>query len=230
MDERTARAAVAATAQMMESASLAESFGHVSARWGDGFLITSTRPFSVADADDVVRVDHSAAPPSGGRNVPLETPMHAVLYLTRSDIGAVCRGHPPAVVAWGTGTGDLPLLHGLGALAGVTVPVHPDVDLITTPRQAAALAATLGSGSSLILRANGCLAVGAGPLEALTRLYYLEERARVALQRPPSEGGGDRLGGPDPSHRTGTRPSDGLGRDDLRRHLEAVQAARPHET
>jgi len=181
MDERTARQRVAATARMMETAGLAEAFGHVSSRWGDGFLITSTRPFATAGTDDLIRVDDSAAPPPGGGEVPLETPMHAAVYLARPDVGAVCRAHPPAVVAWGTNNTDLPLLHGLGALAGVTVRVHADIDLITTLEQAAAIAASLGADSALILRANGCLAVGATPLEALTRLYYLEERAQVAF-------------------------------------------------
>jgi hypothetical protein len=66
-------------------------------------------------------------------------------------------------------------------MAGRRVAIHPDVDLISTLEQGRAVASTLGSESSLILRCNGCLAVGAGLLEALTRLYFLEERARVAL-------------------------------------------------
>jgi ribulose-5-phosphate 4-epimerase/fuculose-1-phosphate aldolase len=44
-----------------------------------------------------------------------------------------------------------------------------------------AVATTLADDHAVILRANGCLAIGATPLEALTRLYYLEERAEVAL-------------------------------------------------
>jgi ribulose-5-phosphate 4-epimerase/fuculose-1-phosphate aldolase len=75
------------------------------------------------------------------------------------------------------------------------VAVHPDVDLISTPAQGSALAATLGGDFSVILRANGCLSVGASLSEALTRLYFLEERARVALHAAGSGAGiewGDR--------------------------------------
>ena len=110
----------------MSAAGLAEAFGHVSARWKGGFAITSTLPFAVAGPEGVVVVPDAGDPPSGGAGAPLETPMHAAVYLARPDVGAICRGHPPAVVAWGTGIEELPLLHGLGALAGTRVWVHPD--------------------------------------------------------------------------------------------------------
>ena len=181
MDERSGRESVVRTAQMMAAAGLAEAFGHVSMRSADGFLITSTLPFIVAGPDDVVLVPDPANPPSGGDGAPLETPLHAAIYLARPDVSAICRGHPASAVAWGVGTDDLPLLHGLGALAGGRVRVHADVDLISTLDQGNAVAATLGDEHSVILRANGCLAVGATLLEALTRLYFLEERARVAM-------------------------------------------------
>ncbi len=180
--EQALRESIAETARMMSRAGLAEAFGHVSARSGEGFLITSTLPFTEATADDVISVPNPLAPPTGDPRIPLETPMHAALYVSRPDISAICRGHPPSVVAWGTGTAPLPLLHGLGGLAGEVVAVHPDTTLISSPAQAEAVAGTLSDDSAVILRANGCLAVGASLLEALTRLYYLEERASVALQ------------------------------------------------
>lgn len=184
MDERTARESVTRTARMMSRAGLAEAFGHVSARLGDGFAITSTLPFTAAGPDDVVMVADANHPPSGGGGAPLETPMHAAIYLARPDVGAICRGHPPWVVSWGVGTDNLPLLHGLGALAGRRVGVSPDVDLISTLSQGTAVAEVLGNDHAVVLRANGCLTVGTTPLEALTRLYFLEERARVAISSP----------------------------------------------
>ncbi|HSF86679.1 MAG TPA: class II aldolase/adducin family protein [Acidimicrobiia bacterium] len=181
MDEGRARDSIVAAARMMSAAGLAEAFGHVSIRWGDGFLITSTLPFATAGPEDVVLVPDLADPPSGGGNTPLETPMHAAVYAARADVNAICRGHPPAVVAWGVGTESVPLFHGLGALAGERVDVHDNVQLVSTSTHGAAVAETLGDGHAVVLRANGCLAAGATPLEALTRLYFLEERARIAL-------------------------------------------------
>jgi len=187
-DERTIRNDVARMARMMARAGLAEAFGHVSARFEDGYAITSVKPFLAAGPDDVIMVPDLRTPPSGTGTASLEVPMHAAVYLARPDVQAICRGHSPAVAAWGVGTDDLPLLHGLGALAGRHVAVHDDVELITSLARAGGLVETLADDHCVILRSNGALAVGTALSEALTRLYYLEERARVALQRP--DGGG----------------------------------------
>ena len=188
MDERAVRRTVVRTARLMAGAGLAQAFGHVSARWRDGLAITSTLPFSIAGPDDVIIVPDLADPPSGVGGAPLETAVHAAVYLERPDVGGICRGHPPAVVAWGVGVDHLPLLHGLGALAGEQVAVYDDVDLVATLAQGAGVAATLSDAFAVILRGNGALAVGATPLEALTRLYFLEERARVALDGTAGRG------------------------------------------
>lgn len=177
------RTAVATVARMVSRAGLLEAFGHVSARTDDGgFVITSVAPLLASKPEDVIVVDPSGTAVSGPTDsAPLETPMHAAIYASRTDVGAICRGHSPYVVAWGVGTDDLPLMHGLGAIAGARVPVHDDIELITTADSGAAVAATLAGNDSVILRANGALSVGTDPIEAATRLYFLEERARVAL-------------------------------------------------
>ena len=188
MDSTQARHAVAATARMLARAGLVEAFGHVSARLDRGLAITSVRPLGAAVADDVVVCDHEGVPRAGpGEELPLETSLHLAVYQVRPDVGAICRGHPPSVVVWGAGTADLPLRHGLGALAGATVRVHPDIDLVTDRARGVAVARTLGTDQAVLLRANGALAVGADLSEAAARLYFLEERARVALAAADAE-------------------------------------------
>lgn len=176
------RSDVASTARMLASAGLVEAFGHVSARTPSGFLITSTSPLFEATADDVIRVESGV--PTGGPTgaTPLELPMHAAIYDARPDVGAICRGHPPYVVTWGVSSESLPLLHGLGGMAGRTVRTHPDIELVKTADAGEEVARTLGDDYSVLLASNGCLAVGTDLLEASTRLWYLEERARVAVQ------------------------------------------------
>lgn len=183
IDFSAARPLVAATARMISRAGLVEAFGHVSTRTDEGFAITGVGPLHRSRPEDVILADVDGRPSDGPTaTAPLEIHMHAAVYAARRDVGAICRGHPPYTVAWGIGTDDLPLLHGLGALAGDRVRVHDDIELITRPEQAAAVATTLAAGSSVILRANGALAVGRDLLEAATRLFYLEDRSRVALQ------------------------------------------------
>ncbi len=66
-------------------------------------------------------------------------------------------------------------------MLGAVVPVHPDLDLIAGPESGDRLALTLGQHHCALLLSNGGLAVGADLLEAATRLWFLEERAQVAL-------------------------------------------------
>jgi HCOMODA/2-hydroxy-3-carboxy-muconic semialdehyde decarboxylase len=184
---------VADTARMLAAAGLVEAFGHVSMRLDESrFLITSTLPMLEASAETILTVDvHGEVLDDPVGAAPLEIPLHAAVYSERSDVNAVCRGHGRAMVAWGVTENDIPLLHGLGAIAGTTIPVHADLDLISSAESASSVAATLGAYHCALLKGNGGFAVGADLLEAATRLWFLEERAQVALAAPttrPPEG------------------------------------------
>ena len=177
------KAEVAATARMMSAARLVDAFGHASVRLpGGGFLMTSTAPLLTTAAETILTVNDSGETIDAPAGKPLEIVIHAGIYRARPDVGAVCRGHGAAMAAWGERGAEVPLMHGMGGLAGKVVPVHPDLDLITTLDSGDRMAATLGDNRSMLLQANGGLAVGADLLEAATRLWYLEERCRVAVE------------------------------------------------
>lgn len=171
-------AAVAATARALVRLDLVAAFGHVSARDGDGFLLTSTEPLVEATADSIGRFGPRRAPAAGS---PLEAPLHEAIYRTRTDVGAICRTHSPYAVLWGALPEVPPLCHGLGGLSG-RVGLHLDPELVCDEERAAAAIAALGEGHSLLLAANGALAVGAELGEALARAWYLEDRCRVAWE------------------------------------------------
>ena len=182
------KADVAATARMMAAARLVEGFGHASARLaGGGFLMTSTSPLLSHTAGDVLTCDDEGNAIDAPAGKPLEIVIHAGIYRARPDVGAICRGHGAAMAAWGVRGEPVPLLHGMGGLAGEVVPIHPDLALITTLESGDRMAATLGDNRSMLLLANGGVAVGADLLEAATRLWYLEERCRVAVEAGPVE-------------------------------------------
>lgn len=149
--------------------------------------ITSTRPLDGATPADVVLVEDGQPVDGPVGQTPMEAAMHTAIYAARPDVRAICRGHPPAVVLWGTGVESLPLLHGLGALAGDVVRVHDDIELVKDSDRGTAVATTLGDDTSVLLRANGALSVGPRAIEAATSLYFLEERARVAIGARSSE-------------------------------------------
>ncbi|MFN7148780.1 MAG: class II aldolase/adducin family protein [Microthrixaceae bacterium] len=179
---------VAATARALVAAGLIEAFGHVSARLDDGgSLITPTTPLGVTTAQQVVRVDAAGVAADASARPPLEVPLHLAIYRARPDVHAICRGHGRAMVAWGASRRDLPVHHGLGLLAGTEVRVHPDRDLVTTPEVADDVARTLATDRCVLLWGNGGLATGADLLDAATRMWFLEERAQVALAAPPDD-------------------------------------------
>ncbi len=175
-DPRTADE-VARIARMLAAAGLVEGFGHVSARVGEGFVITSTAPLGAMRGVDV-------APP-GAPDRPLETPLHAAVYRARSDVGAICRTHSPAAVVWGARGSAPPLLHGLGGLSG-RIALGADGDLVDTDAGGDAAAAALADADILLPRANGAICTGESLRVAIVRAWFLEERARVALDAGPT--------------------------------------------
>ena len=181
MADSELKSKVAFTAKMLVRAGLIEGFGHVSARTKGGLFITSTEPLANTVANDVILYEYPKTLKSKSKNLPLETPMHAAIYRERIDVNAICRGHGKFVSNWAVSSEELPLLHGLGAIAGEKVKNHNDINLITNADSAKKVAETLGTDVSLILGSNGCLSTGVNLLEAATRLYFLEERARIAI-------------------------------------------------
>lgn len=180
-------AAVAEAARILTGAGLVEAFGHVSARAGDGFLITATRPLGAARAADVHTIDADGEAPAGASDVPLETPMHAAILAARDDIGAICRTHSPAAVRAGSRGQVPPLVHGLGGLAG-EVRLCGRSDLVTDEAAGLEIAAALGDGDCLLVRGNGAIATGRSLEEAVVRARYLEERCLLGEGFEPWEG------------------------------------------
>lgn len=170
---------VAATARLLAAAGLVEAFGHVSARTEVGFLITSTTPLLEASAASVHHLDPSGAS-GGAEGVPLEAHLHAALYATRPDVGAVCRTHSRFAVALGVRSEAPPLLHGLGGLSG-QVALYDGPELIATSTAGDLAARAIGDADCLLLRGNGALATGDTLAQAAVRAYHLEERCRVAI-------------------------------------------------
>lgn len=174
-------AEVASLARLIAAAGLVQAFGHVSARRAEGgFTITSTAPLGCASAAGTLACDETGAALGSGEGLPLEAPLHAALYASREDVGAICRTHSPAVVTAGATLEGLPVTHGLGGLAG-RVAFFNDPQLVTDGERAAAAAAALGADDCLLVRGNGAVATGSGLPEAAVRAWFLEERARVLL-------------------------------------------------
>jgi len=180
------REGVASAARLVSRAGLVEAFGHVSARTDDGFLISSTRPMADAHPDGVVEVAADGSVPEGTPDVPIETPMHAAIYRSRGDVGAVCRTHSPAAVIAGSAGRVPPVSHGLGGLSG-EVRLCGYSDLVSSPEAADRVASDLEGAACLLLRGNGSVVVGRDLPEAIVRAWYLEERCEVSGRVPEGQ-------------------------------------------
>ena len=178
---------MAEAARIITGAGLVEAFGHVSARAGDGFLITATRPLGGAGERDVYRVDADGEAPEGATDLPLETPMHAAVYAARPEVQAICRTHSPAAVRAGARQVVPPLVHGLGGLAG-EVALCGRTDLVTDREAGGEISRDLGSADCLLIRGNGSIATGRSLAEAVVRARYLEERCLAGACMGQEEG------------------------------------------
>lgn len=175
---------VIAACRIIDGKGLIEAYGHVSLRipGTDRILITPRGAIGLIDARALLVVDLHGRLVRGRGTLPLELPMHTVVYRRRPDVQALVRTHSPAALTWGILGRPLRPVHGHGSFLGAQVPVYPRVDLIATEALGEELAATLGNAEAVLLRGNGTLVTGAALREACVKAIWLEESARLQIQ------------------------------------------------
>lgn len=174
------RAEIIRVCEILEGMGLVEGFGHVSARLDDSrILITPARAPGLAQAADLFTFNLAGELMAGPTAVgpPLERWLHLAIYRVRPDVQAICRTHSHMAAALGVANQPLRPAHGFGGMLGLTVPVHPENDLITNDTLGQAVAVTLADGAAVLLRGNGGVVTGNSLRQACVRAIYLEEAA-----------------------------------------------------
>lgn len=177
-------------ARALGRAGLVHAFGHCSVRIDeDHFLVCAARPMErVGNAPGTVCAVAGPLP----EGVLGEVRVHQQIYARRSDINAVCRIMPPALMALST-QGLVPRpRHGIGAYFA-DLPLWPDPRLLRDDASAAALATMLGNAPAIVMRGNGAVVVGETMPRAVTLAWFLEDAARIerdvrAMGFPPDSG------------------------------------------
>lgn len=155
--------------------------GNVSVRTGPTAHVTPTRtPYAQMRARDLVMVDVATGTTLGDGVPSRELPLHLAVYRARPDVGAVLHTHSVAATAWSFL--DEPLAPELEDLA------YHGIDPVRTSPPAPAgsdelahaAAATLGTGTAVLLGHHGVLTVGATPQDALLTARVVERQAQVA--------------------------------------------------
>ena len=203
--EAALRAAVVRTARAMNALGINRGkAGNVSARHGDGFLITpSGLAYERTGPDDIVAMTGDGRPASGGRVPSSEWRFHHAIYAHRGDVTAVVHTHAPFATTLACLERSIPAFHYMVAVAGGSdIRCAPYATFGTEALAECALAALQGRRACLLAH-HGMIAVGASldaalalavDVEALAETYWRalqietprllddDEMARVAAQ------------------------------------------------
>ena len=172
---------------------IVDSFGHVSVRHdktAGHFLLARNMAPSLVRRADIVTFDlNGTAVDAAGRRVYLERFIHAEIYRARTDVNSVVHSHSPSVIPFGVTQQSLrPVFHMSGFLGEGSAlfeirDVAEDTDmLISSGPLGEALAAALGSHSTVLMRGHGSTVVGASVEQAVYRAIYAEVNARLQIQ------------------------------------------------
>lgn len=120
MSDTDLRETIVRVAQAMDRAGFAPSkSGNVSARFGDGMLITpSGLPYAVMSPGDLVEIDLHGHLRGVERRPSSEWPFHAAIYAARPDAKAIVHTHSPKATALSCARRGIPAFHYMIALAG----------------------------------------------------------------------------------------------------------------
>jgi L-fuculose-phosphate aldolase len=129
--------------------------------------------------EELVLVDLQGKKVSGGRDVSLETPMHAAIYRVRSDIQAVVHTHPPTATAFGIAKmAILPLQIEMFMLFPNGVPVVPFI-APGSKALAEAVQKKLAGCNAVVLENHGIVTVGETVEAACDLNEMVEEAAKI---------------------------------------------------
>jgi L-fuculose-phosphate aldolase len=138
--------------------------GHVSARSGDGASVLM-KPNGLGleevTPDDILSIDLEGKRLAGEGPIHLEYVLHTEIYKVRPDVRSVVHSHPLYTTALGATDAALEMLNHDAVLFRDGLAYFDDTaELIVSPEQGAAVAASLGDRRALIMRGHGVLFVG----------------------------------------------------------------------
>ncbi len=160
--EARLRAEIVAIARAMDEAGFAPSkSGNVSARWGDGFLITpSGLPYARMQPADLVHLALDGTVLSGAKPSS-EWRFHAEIYKARPELSAHVHTHSPRATALAAARRGIPAFHYMIALAGGPDIRCADYATFGTAELAANAVRALEGRKAVLLANHGVIALGA---------------------------------------------------------------------
>jgi L-fuculose-phosphate aldolase len=174
-------AVVDAAREMLRLGLVSGTSGNVSARDGESILITpAAMAYELMSEVDVVAIDAGGEPAEEDRQPSSEWRVHAAVYASRPDAGAIVHTHSTHATAWSflgepldTGTEEFEAATGGPVLTAPYAPTGSD-------EIAAAAAEAVGDRRAVLLGRHGVVGLGATPAEALATCVVVERQAQLA--------------------------------------------------
>ena len=166
-----------------------DAWGHVSARHPENperYLLSRARAPALVAAEDIMEFDLDSTPVDGqDRRLFLERFIHGEAYRVRPDVNAVVHSHSPNVIPFTITDQPLKAVTHIASFLACGCPVFEIADvgltqglLVTTNKQGAALANTLGQMPVALMRGHGNVVVAEDIPRVVHRALYTELNAK----------------------------------------------------
>ncbi|WP_293797827.1 class II aldolase/adducin family protein [uncultured Bosea sp.] len=162
MTEMELRQEIVAVAQAIDRAGFCPSkSGNVSARFGDGLLITpSGLPYVQTKPEDLIHLGLDGTLRNGGRKPSSEWPFHVAIYQARPDAQAIVHTHSPRATALSCTRRGIPAFHYMIALCGGADVRCAEYATFGTPELAENAVKALEGRKAVLLANHGVIALG----------------------------------------------------------------------
>lgn len=162
MIEQELRQEIVAVAQAIDRAGFCPSkSGNVSARFGDGLLITpSDLPYAQTKPEDLIHLGLDGTVLNGSRKPSSEWPFHVAIYKARLDAQAIVHTHSPRATALSSTRRGIPAFHYMVALCGGADVRCADYATFGTPELAENAVKALEGRKAVLLANHGVIALG----------------------------------------------------------------------
>ena len=186
------RAELVAANRILYAQGVVDAFGHVSIRdeaAPDTFLLARNMAPGLVTEADIMRFTYAGtACDNDDRKPYLERFIHGSIYRARPEVGAIVHSHAPSLIPFGIVSDAVlrPVWH-MSSFLGEGVPIFEiraeagdatDL-LIASEATGDALARSIATGTTVLMRGHGATVVGANVREAVYRGVYLALNARL---------------------------------------------------
>jgi len=156
-------------------------WGHVGVRLPDdrGIAVRLFRRPERGKKAWLVHFDYTLTKLSGVGTIPRESVIYTEIFKARPDVNAVVHCHPAMCIALSLADKPVDWVHMQSSRFNGGTPIFPRPIYILDPDEGAAIAATLGKASAVMIKGHGIVTVGATIDEATITALYMERTAKI---------------------------------------------------